>query len=159
MGLTKIDIAYLVLLAANVMGIILSYIFKSSIDIHLHDTMFVFSTSFFWKVLFLYNLLLFATNHLLVQIKGRTVVFQWIFYFATVVFTILIYATNEFLTKPVHYLGATFFRTFDDFEFYNGLLMWSIVLLVAFHALFWLYSILTILRHLVLKRRFDNQKH
>jgi len=114
--------------------------------------MFVFSSSVFSKFLFLYNLLLFVTNHFLVKWKGKVVLFQWIFYFATVVFTSLIYLTTEFLNRPDQYLNLTSSRAFDDFRFYNGLVAWTIVVLAAFHAFFWLYSIVSILRHEFLKR-------
>ncbi len=152
MGLKKIDIAYLALLVANLVGIILSCIFKGTVDIHLHDTMFVLSTSFLWKIFFLYNLLLFATNRFLSKSKGKVLLFQWIVYFVTIVLIILIYVAIGFLNKPHDYLDIKSFRTFDDFELYNWFLTLAFVILVALHALFWLYSIFTIFCHLFLKR-------
>ncbi|MES1220811.1 MAG: hypothetical protein ABUT20_35250 [Bacteroidota bacterium] len=144
----KLDTAYIIFLGFLAGSILYFYFSPSTIDIHLHDTMFVISMSTI--LLFpvtLYMALLFIANHYLSTIRGKATAFQWLTFFAAVAMSF------SFIVLPgknsaLPYLDVSFWT------FYNvAVKLMSIAFLsfLAIHAAFWIYWLFNIILHTFMK--------
>ncbi len=149
MKLLKIDIGYLLLLVVCIAELIRSSVVKDTFDIHFHDTMFVISKSFCWRILTLYFLFLLIANHYLANTGASRI--PWFILSSTVCTGIALFVFIRTGESPDH---LNYHHRFRLTAYFISLLL---IIILAVHLIFWFYFYITVVRKTLFnKDRFND---